>query len=155
MRVVFTVEPESTAAALGSDLVLSCSAVALDVGGHRLRSASMNYSWTVDGHALPHKALYFFNHSLYVPAVTAADAGLYRCHVDYNSSTFSSRSATVVIPCNTTGTVFVVIVEYSTPNCNVHPRCLPTVNSASYPQPDGIRSRLSSLVSSVGCGVKT
>ena len=98
---MFTVEPESTAVALDSDLVLSCSATALDVGGNRLMSASMNYTWTVEGRALPNKALYFFNHSLYVPTMTTADAGLYQCHVAFNSSTFSSRNATVVVACNT------------------------------------------------------
>ena len=97
---MFTVEPKSTAVTLGSDLVLSCSAVALDVGGNTLTSASINYTWTLDGHALPHKALYFFNHSLYVPTMTTADVGLYRCHVAFDSSTISSRNATVVVACN-------------------------------------------------------
>lgn len=109
MRAVFTVEPESTAVALDSDLVLSCSAIALDVGGNRLTSVPMNYSWTIDNQALPRKALYFFNHSLYVPTMTSADAGLYRCHVAFNSSTFSSRNATVVIACNTAVLVGAVV----------------------------------------------
>jgi len=98
--IVFTTEPKSTAVALGSDLVLSCSATALDVGGNRLGSASINYTWTLDGDALPVKAFYFFNHSLYVPRMTTADAGRYQCHVAFNSSASSSRNATVVIACN-------------------------------------------------------
>ena len=99
---MFTAEPDSTAVALGSELVLNCSAIALDVGGNRLSSASVNYTWTLDGHATPDKALYFFNHSLYVPTMTDTDAGLYQCHVEFNSSTHSSRNATVVIACNCT-----------------------------------------------------
>jgi len=102
---VFTTEPKSTAVALGSDMVLSCSATALDVGGNKLISASISYTWTVDGHAPPFKALYFFNHSLYVPGMTPADAGRYQCHVALNSSALSSRNATVVIACNNTATV--------------------------------------------------
>jgi len=83
---VFTSEPESTAVALDSDLVLSCSAAAVDVAGHRLRggAASINYAWTLDGQSPPAKALYFFNHSLYVPRMTADDAGRYQCHVAFN-----------------------------------------------------------------------
>jgi len=53
------VEPESTAAALGSDVVLSCSAVVVDVGA----SSSLIYRWTLTGrHRVPVKALLFLSH---------------------------------------------------------------------------------------------
>ena len=54
--VVFKVEPESTAVALGHDVVLGCWAEVLDVGGRVLRSASINYTWTLDGHLPPASA---------------------------------------------------------------------------------------------------
>jgi len=68
------VEPESTAAALGSDVVLSCSAVVVDVGSGSL----LTYWWSLAGHrdSLPVKALQFLNHSLYVPSVSHEDEGL-------------------------------------------------------------------------------
>jgi len=109
--------------ALGSDVVLGCSAAAFDVGGDVLTSATMSYTWTVDGHAVPVKTLQFYNHSLYVPTVTTDDAGLYQCHVIGNSSTFSSRNATVVIACKT---IFITIttinrVDLIKPVSNVRP----------------------------------
>jgi len=41
-------------------------------------------SLSTDGQSPPAKALYFFNHSLYVPRMTADDAGRYQCHVAFN-----------------------------------------------------------------------
>lgn len=104
LRVAFIAQPKSTAVALGSDLVLNCSAAALDAGSRRLKwSASLTYRWTVDDYAVPTRARQFYNHSLYVPTVTVDDAGRYQCHVAVNASTTqSSRNATVVIACNNT-----------------------------------------------------
>jgi len=112
LRAVFTVEPESTAAALGSDVVLSCSATALDVGGQRLAAISLSYAWTLDGRSVPREALQFVNHSLYIPTITTADVGLYCCHVTCNSSTASSRNATVVIACNNTYLLTYLLTYY-------------------------------------------
>jgi len=78
-------------------VVRSCSAVVVDVGSGSL----LTYWWSLAGHrdSLPVKALQFLNHSLYVPSVSHEDEGLYQCHAQFNSSTFSSRNATLVIAC--------------------------------------------------------
>ena len=69
LHSVFTVEPQSTAVAVGSDVVLGCSATMLDVGGGVLTPASTNYTWTLNGRSVPVKALQFYDHSLYVAPV--------------------------------------------------------------------------------------